>query len=182
MTQSYSSLRLSTRKFQINTAAFAVAAAAAVTPIAAQATPTLPLRPVADAVVQTLGNAAGSRIIINRGAVMPTPAPAPAPSPGASASGSASGSASAAVNPNPIGGFIQSIFQNSLWWFGTPNPNPPPSVPIFTFEPMSLIPGFLKPLFGWLTQNLNVEACVFGLTITVGPYGTTTGSMSRGCA
>lgn len=77
---------------------------------------------------------------------------------------------------------IRGIFQNNLWWFGTANPTPPPSSPVFTFQPLSLVPGFLKPLYGWFTQNLNLEACVFGASLRVGPYGTTTFSVGRGCA
>ncbi|WP_036479476.1 hypothetical protein [Mycobacterium sp. VKM Ac-1816D] len=77
---------------------------------------------------------------------------------------------------------IRGIFQNNLWWFGTANPTPPPSSPVFTFQPLSLVPGFLQPLYGWFTQNLNLEACVFGASLRVGPYGTTTFSVGRGCA
>ncbi|MDO3400746.1 hypothetical protein QWI29_11960 [Mycolicibacterium neoaurum] len=77
---------------------------------------------------------------------------------------------------------VRGIFQNNLWWFGTANPTPPPSSPVFTFQPLSLVPGFLKPLYGWFTQNLNLEACVFGASLRVGPYGTTTFSVGRGCA
>ncbi|TQK30598.1 hypothetical protein [Arthrobacter sp. SLBN-53] len=77
---------------------------------------------------------------------------------------------------------IRGIFQNNLWWFGTANPTPPPSSPVLTFQPLSLVPGFLKPLYGWFTQNLNLEACVFGASLRVGPYGTTTFSVGRGCA
>ena len=46
---------------------------------------------------------------------------------------------------------------------------------------MSLVPGFLKPLYGWFTAARDLEVCVFGLTATLGPYGTTTVSVGRGC-
>jgi hypothetical protein len=73
------------------------------------------------------------------------------------------------------------IFQNGLWWFGTPNPNPPTQTTVFTFYPLALIPGFLQPLFSWFS-SINFEACIGGLTLRVGPYGTVSGSYSRGCA
>lgn len=78
-------------------------------------------------------------------------------------------------------GFIQSVFQNNLWWIGKPNPNPPARSNVLVFTPISLIPGFLKPLYGWFTQNLNFQVCLLGGTVTVGPYGTTTVSVGRGC-
>lgn len=89
--------------------------------------------------------------------------------------------AAAVQSASGPGGFIQSIFQNELWWIGQPNPNPPPRSEVLVFTPLSLVPGFLKPLYGWFTQNLNFEVCLLGGTITVGPYGTTTVSVGRGC-
>ena len=74
-----------------------------------------------------------------------------------------------------------SIFQNPLWWFGTPNPTPPTQTTVFEFYPLALIPGFLQPFFGWF-QSINFEFCVAGLTLQIGPYGTVSGSYSRGCA
>lgn len=71
------------------------------------------------------------------------------------------------------------LFQNPLWWFGTPNPTPPPSALIYTFEPLATLPMFSQPYFGWY-QNLNFEACVLGLSSVAGPYGTSTTSMT-GC-
>jgi hypothetical protein len=76
---------------------------------------------------------------------------------------------------------ITSIFQNRFFWFGTPNPTPPPGATVFEFTPLPLIPGFLRPLYGWFTQNLNFEACILGATIKIGPYGTVSGSLTRGC-
>jgi hypothetical protein len=73
------------------------------------------------------------------------------------------------------------ILQNPLWWFGTPNPSPPTQTTVFTFYPLALLPGFIRPLFGWF-NNINFEACIGGLTLHVGPYGTISGSYSRGCA
>jgi hypothetical protein len=73
------------------------------------------------------------------------------------------------------------ILQNPLWWFGPPNPTPPPQTPVFTFQPLNLIPGFLRPLFSWFS-DINYEVCVAGLTLQIGPYGTISGGYSRGCA
>lgn len=77
--------------------------------------------------------------------------------------------------------FPDSLIQNDFWWLGRANPNAPPRSDILVFTPMSLVPGFLKPLYGWFTANLDLEVCVFGLTATLGPYGTTTVSVGRGC-
>lgn len=74
-----------------------------------------------------------------------------------------------------------SILQNSLWWFGTPNPNPPTRTTVFQFYPLALIPGFLKPFFGWFSA-VNLEFCIAGLTLRIGPYGAVSGSYGRGCA
>ena len=88
----------------------------------------------------------------------------------------ASSSASLLLGPPP------NILQNGLWWFGTPNPTPPTQTTVFQFHPLALIPGFFRPLYSWFTQNLNFEACIGGLTLHVGPYGTVSGGYSRGCA
>lgn len=85
---------------------------------------------------------------------------------------------SASTGTNPL-------IQNKLWWFGTPNPNPPPSTVISQTSPLADLPGWMQPSFGWFTDN-NIEACVLGMghtTVgTVGPYGTATTSVStRGC-
>lgn len=77
--------------------------------------------------------------------------------------------------------FPDSLIQNEFWWLGRANPNAPPRSTILEFTPMSLVPGFLKPLYGWFTAKWDVEICVFGLTATLGPYGTTTVSVGRGC-
>jgi hypothetical protein len=82
------------------------------------------------------------------------------------------------LNPLNLSG---SIFQNRFWWFGAPNPTPPPQTTVFEFYPLALVPGFLQPLFGWF-GNINYEACIGGLTLRIGPYGTVSGSYSRGCA
>jgi hypothetical protein len=65
-------------------------------------------------------------------------------------------------------------------YFGPAKPNGPTKTNVFTFSPLALIPGFLQPLFGWF-KNINFQACVFGITLQLGPYGVFSGSYSRGC-
>ncbi len=81
-----------------------------------------------------------------------------------------------ALGPNPL-------LQNPLWWFGTPNPDAPPPAYTRTFDPLASLPEWSKEYYGWY-RDLNFEACVLGLsnTITpsVGPYGTSTNSVSTG--
>ena len=89
------------------------------------------------------------------------------------------------VTPSQVGA-PNPIFQNRLWWFGTPNPTPPPPAFTNTFEPLADLPGWSRGYYGWY-RKLDFEACVLGLsnTITpsVGPYGTsTTRFSSSGCA
>ena len=67
-----------------------------------------------------------------------------------------SGTSSIVVGQHPI-------LQNPLWWFGTPNPTPPTPTTVFTFYPLALVPGFIRPLFGWF-NDINFEACIAGLT------------------
>jgi hypothetical protein len=152
-------------KVQIGTAACAIAAAAALTPVVvAQAAPAVPAP-------QALGGAAGlgSAVISPECAEVDSlncaSLPAANSSPGISASSSGSGT----------------LFQNRLIWFGTPNPNPPALTPVFSFQPLNLLPGFIRPVFSWFA-DINYEACIGGLTLHIGPYGTVSGGYSRGCA
>lgn len=73
------------------------------------------------------------------------------------------------------------ILQNDIWWFGPANTNPPARATVFTFEPLALIPGFLRPLYGFFTQNLNFELCFAGFSVQVGPYGSVSGTVGRHC-
>jgi hypothetical protein len=66
------------------------------------------------------------------------------------------------------------IFKNRLWWFGESNPNAPE-------QGISLFELRILPDAGWFA-NLDFQACVFGATIKLGPYGTVSGSYTRGCA
>jgi hypothetical protein len=160
-------------KFQTGAAACVIATAAILTPAVAQAEPAAPL--------PTTG--LGSTVM------SPTCDPVGSPGCPSSSSPSASGSSAASIAPfaaasspsiallSPSG----TILQNRLWWFGTPNPTPPTQTTVFQFYPLALIPGFLQPLFGWF-GSINFEACIGGLTLRIGPYGTVSGSYSRGCA
>ncbi|MCB9409887.1 hypothetical protein [Mycolicibacterium sp.] len=93
--------------------------------------------------------------------------------------------ADATADATPFDG--NPLFQNPLWWFGSPNPNPPEQVVTFEFEPLADLPGWSQPMYGWL-EGFDFEACVGGVgTVTqgqtvVGPYGTSTSGVSLGCA
>ncbi len=78
------------------------------------------------------------------------------------------------------------LIQNSLIWIGKPNPTPPaPQTEIYSFTPLADLPGFSKPMFGWM-DGFDFEACVLGLSSTttgmIGPYGTSKTQFSgQGC-
>lgn len=150
-----------TRKISVGIATGAMAAAATLTPIPIASADT----PVA---VSSLGSKIGSTECESTATTPCAPA-AKLPE------------AAALQSDNGPGAVIQGIFQNDLWWIGKANPNPPARSNVLVFTPLSLVPGFLKPLYGWFTQNLNFEVCLLGGTVTVGPYGTTTVSVGRGC-
>jgi len=164
-----------TSKIWLTAGAIAVAAAAALTPMVAQAAPA----DNSDTDSSAVGDSAG------------TPAPRRAPRPvsrgqaSAPANTPAGGAPRAAVGGAPAAGATGSnpLFQNPLWWFGTPNPNPPAPAYTRTFEPLSSLPGWTSAYSGWY-RNMNFEACVLGIgntTVTsVGPYGTATNSVSTG--
>ncbi|WP_029116598.1 hypothetical protein [Mycobacterium sp. URHB0044] len=145
------------KRIQTGTAACAIAAAAVLTPsVVANAEPAAPI-PMAGL---------GSSVCVD-----PTD-PAVCTT---AVSPFASSAASLVLGPPP------NILQNGLWWFGTPNPTPPTQTTVFTFYPLALVPGFLQPFFGWF-KAINFELCIGGLTLQIGPYGTVSGSYSRGCA
>ena len=78
--------------------------------------------------------------------------------------------------PNPL-------FQNPLIWIGTPNPTPPSTIPMWEFQPLTSLPGFSSPIFGWM-NSFNFESCVLGLSSSssiVGPYGTAHNLSVNGC-
>jgi hypothetical protein len=181
---------MTTNKLLIGAGAIALAAAASLTPLVAQAEPAgdsdssssssdaASTTSDADSASSGVGSAAGrpgKAAKTNRGGTPRATAQTPPPSvvsgartdtaPGADALGS-----------NPL-------IQNPLIWIGTPNPAPPPPVYTRTFEPLASLPDWAQGYYGWY-RDLNFEACVLGLsnsiTPSVGPYGTSTSSISTG--
>ena len=163
---------MTTNKLLIGVGAFAFAAAASLTPLVAQAEPASDTDSSATADAGTVGNAVGRKPArATRGSADRAEAPratvngARAAGPGAQAFGS-----------NPL-------IQNPLWWFGTPNPTPPPSVASRNFDALASLPGWAQGYYGWY-EDLNFEACVLGLSSTispnVGPYGNSTSAISTG--
>jgi hypothetical protein len=156
-------------KLQIGTATLAVAAAAVLTPL-----------PTAQAANPgSLGGSAGGGAELI--AITPnTPDCDPTTSSNCATTVAPAIAPNAAALPSllPGGG---SILQNPLWWFGPPNPTPPTQTPVFTFYPLNLLPGFIRPLFSWFA-DINYEVCIVGLTLRIGPYGAISGSYGRGCA
>jgi hypothetical protein len=163
---------MTTNKLLIGVGAFAFAAAASLTPLVAQAEPASDTDSSATADAGDVGSAAGRRPArATRGSADRAQAPQ------ATVNG-ARATAANALGPNPL-------FQNPLWWFGTPNAAAPTPVYTRTFEPLASLPGWSQSYYGWY-RNLDFEACVLGLgsTITpsVGPYGTSTSTISTsGC-
>lgn len=78
---------------------------------------------------------------------------------------------------------LNTWWQNDPWWWVGPGSNPSPGAPILvgTFTPLSIIPGFLQTAWKRLTQNINFSVCFFGAGAKIGPYGTITVSLTRGC-
>lgn len=78
------------------------------------------------------------------------------------------------------------LTSNPLWWFGTPNPNPPSSIVSYEFAPLAELPGYVSSTYGWM-QNFDFESCSSGFGTSagfhtvVGPYGTVSMGMSVGC-
>ena len=152
------------KKFSVGTAACVIAAAAALTPATvAHADPAMP---------RTTIDQADSAPMSGGFSVIPQLCDP--------ASSNCAASGSNAQSSLSVGG-DSTIWQNPLWWFGTPNPNPPPQFAVLTFYPLALLPGFTRPFFSWF-ENLNFEVCIGGLGVRVGPYGAVSGSIGRGCA
>lgn len=188
-----------TRKIALGTAALALVAAASLSPVAL-ADISVPLAPgdSASSDDSGVGTSAG-KARNNRGAKVRTntdsdssagsnntaPAAPEADAPESDAaledaleSLPSADTSAAATGSNPL-------LQNSLWWFGSPNPTPPPQTIITQTEPLADLPGWMRPSYGWFTET-NIEQCVLGLSNThngqAGPYGTvTTAFSSRGC-
>ena len=186
---------MTTNKLLIGVGAIALAAAASLTPLVAQAEPASDTDSSAtssdssasssDAASTTsdaggassdVGSAAGRKPAkTTRGGTPRAGADAP---PQSVVSGARPDTVpeAGALGPNPL-------FQNPLWWFGTPNPDAPLPAYTRTFEPLADLPSWAQGYYGWY-RDLNFEACVLGLSSTitpsVGPYGTSTSSISTG--
>ena len=77
---------------------------------------------------------------------------------------------------------------DSTWggwlWLGynrEPSNGGPAYSEVIAFTPLSLVPGFLKPLYKALTGWINIQFCAFGVSLRVGPYGRTSVTVGRGC-
>jgi hypothetical protein len=71
------------------------------------------------------------------------------------------------------------IAQDANWWlFNQNRSHRTARTTLSTFQPLILLPGFFRPLFGWFA-HLNIRFCVFGIGVKIGPYGTV--SVGRGC-
>jgi hypothetical protein len=167
-----------TSKIWLSAGAFAIAAAAALTPVVAQAAP------ADDTDSSAVGDSAGTPA---RAAAKTGRGGSAAASNANAGANASAGAPRAAVNgaDTPSAGALgpRPLFQNPLWWFGTPNPTPPAPLYTRTFEPLSSLPGWSNQYYGWY-RNLNFEACVLGLgstTNVAGPYGTSTSTVSLGC-
>ncbi|MCU1698699.1 MAG: hypothetical protein JWR34_4762 [Mycobacterium sp.] len=99
----------------------------------------------------------------------------------------------------PVTHVLDNLPQVDFWWLfsnnpdpgpaapstsslliGPQNPNPPLRTTFLSFQPLTLLPGFIQPFFGWF-QGLNFEVCVAGVSARVGPYGTVSASIGQGC-
>ena len=164
---------MTTNKLLIGVGAIALAAAASLSPLVAQAEPAGDTDSSASADAGSVGNAAGRKPArATRGSAGNAQAPQ---APQASVNGARSTAANA-LGPNPL-------FQNPLWWFGTPNADAPEPVVARNFDALASLPGWARSYYGWY-ENLNFEACVLGLSSTIspvlGPYGNSTSAVSTG--
>ena len=169
---------MTTNKLLIGFGAIALAATASLSPLVAQAEPAGDSDSSASADAGSVGNAAGRKPArATRGSAGNAQAPqAQTPqAPQASINGARSTAANA-LGPNPL-------FQNPLWWFGTPNPAPPAPIASRNFDALASLPGWARSYYGWY-EDLNFEACVLGLSSTIspvlGPYGNSTSAVSTG--
>lgn len=177
-------------KFKIGTAVLAAVAVAGLSPVIAEAAPDDSGTDTAS-VGSSAGKSRAARGATTRntdtGSSSNNDAPstdAPSSEPGTETSSTApaadrvANAVANATGSNPL-------LQNSFWWFGTPNPTPPPSTVITETQPLADIPGWARPAYGWFTDT-NAQTCILGLSNvtngSVGPYGTSTTSFSTsGC-
>lgn len=157
------------KRFQASAAAVAIAASAALTPaVTAHALPAPQTPASTSPVTQTLGDSvlssAGIWWLGNHSN---------------SVVNATNGSVTTTATPNH--GPLYPIVHNRLLWIGTPNPTPPGSTrKIIEVYPLNFLPGFMRPFFGWF-EDLNFQACLAGVSVKVGPYGSVSASIGRGC-
>ena len=179
---------MTTNKLLIGVGAIALAATASLSPLVAQAEPagdtdssstssdSASDASSASSASSDVGNAAGRKTgRTTRGGTPRATADAP---PQSVVSGARTDAAPGAEATGSV-----PLIQNPLIWIGTPNPDAPTPVATREFEPLASLPDWALNYYGWF-RDLNFEACVLGLsnTITpsVGPYGTSTSSISTG--
>ncbi|MBJ7336728.1 hypothetical protein [Mycolicibacterium sp.] len=81
---------------------------------------------------------------------------------------------------DPILGPVSFSLPNPLCWVDNSCSSQGAAVPstgttIFQFTPLSLLPGFARPLGGWFTQFIpQFSICVAGLSVSLGAYATLT--------
>ena len=87
----------------------------------------------------------------------------------------------ASIAAAPVLGSASIAQQGGFVWFGDADREGAPArTTIFQFNTAALVPGFIKRWFSWLGQ-LNFQACIFGLSAIIGPYGTFSVTVGRGC-
>ena len=176
---------MTTNKLLIGVGAIALAATASLTPLVAQADPasdsdSSSASSDAGSASSGVGSAAGRKAgRTNRGGAAPAAAdnsPESVVSGPRAAAAPVAAPGAAALGPRPL-------FQNPLWWFGTPNPDAPPPVAFRNFDALASLPGWARNYYGWY-EDLDFEACVLGLSSTIspnlGPYGNSTSAVSTG--
>ncbi|MET0900670.1 MAG: hypothetical protein ABWY45_22370 [Mycobacterium sp.] len=83
---------------------------------------------------------------------------------------------------NGEGDFLPNLFENDYWWFGPSNPEAPPERTAWVIDVYSVLPSGLKPLWGWfLNGDIDWTACVGGVGVRWGPYGSLTGTVASHC-
>jgi hypothetical protein len=68
-----------------------------------------------------------------------------------------------------------------IWWLSSsPSPNQSTATTVFSIKPLTLLPGFIQPLFGWF-KDLNLNVCIAGVGLHVNAYGTVSATIARSC-
>jgi hypothetical protein len=63
------------------------------------------------------------------------------------------------------------LAQTSWWWFGTPNPTPPPTLTLLSTQLLAPLLGFFGPF----------ELCLLGVGIQINSYGFLSLTLGFGC-